>query len=143
MADNMALMLLGFKDYNIEGIEDMYAKAKHYKRVSLTYSGDIPAVCPVCGNPLYTISSKSLLLRSIALKTRSSPTGIALLQFISDTLIFLYCTFCICPMVYSSYFFFTNLRAVSGWTFFARWEFPNPFDHRVCDGCAFLRNTFS
>ncbi len=31
----------------------------------------------------YTISSKSLLLRSIALKTRSSPTGIALLRFLT------------------------------------------------------------
>ena len=29
MADNMALMLLGFKDYNIEGIEDVYDQAKH------------------------------------------------------------------------------------------------------------------
>lgn len=47
MADNMALMLLGFKDYNIEDIEDVYDKAKHCKRISLTYSGDIPAVCPV------------------------------------------------------------------------------------------------
>ena len=41
MADNMALMLLGFKDYDIEGIEDVYDKAKHYKRISLTFSGDI------------------------------------------------------------------------------------------------------
>ena len=40
MADNMALMLLGFKNYDIEGIEDVYDKAKHYKRISLTYSGD-------------------------------------------------------------------------------------------------------
>ena len=40
MADNMVLMLLGFKDYNIEGSEDVYDKAKHYKRISLTYSGD-------------------------------------------------------------------------------------------------------
>lgn len=39
MADNMALMLLGFKNYDIEGIEDVYDKAKHYKRISLTYSG--------------------------------------------------------------------------------------------------------
>lgn len=53
MADHMALMLLGFKDYDIEGIEDAYDKAKHYKRISLTYSGDIPAVCPVCGNPFF------------------------------------------------------------------------------------------
>jgi hypothetical protein len=35
-----------------------------------------------------------------------------------------------------------SLRAVSGWTLFARWEFPSPFDHRICDGCAFLRNAF-
>ena len=32
---------------------------------------------------------------------------------------------------------------MSGWTLFARWEFPSPFDHRICDGCAFLRNAFS
>lgn len=31
----------------------------------------------------YTISSENLLLRSIALKTRSSPTGIALLRFLT------------------------------------------------------------
>ncbi len=55
MADNMALMLLGFKDYDIEGIEDAYDKAKHYKRISLTYSGDIPAVCPVCSPSFFML----------------------------------------------------------------------------------------
>ena len=29
MAGNMALMLLGFKDYDIEGIEDVYDNYKH------------------------------------------------------------------------------------------------------------------
>lgn len=68
MADNMALMLLGFKDYNIEGIEDVYDKAKHYKRISLTYSGDIPAACPVCGNPLYKHGKRTLQVNDTPLQ---------------------------------------------------------------------------
>lgn len=68
MADNMALMFLGFKDYDIEGIEDVYDKAKHYKRVSLTYSGDIPAVCPVCGNPLYKHGKRTLQVNDTPLQ---------------------------------------------------------------------------
>ena len=60
MADNMALMLLGIKDYDIEGIEDVFDKGKHHKCISLKYSGEVPAVCPVCNNPclLYTSCSK-------------------------------------------------------------------------------------
>lgn len=26
--------------------------------------------------------------------------------------------------------------------FLLGWEFPSPFDHRICDGCAFLWNAF-
>lgn len=68
MADNMALMLLGFKDYDIEGIEDAYDKDKHYKRISLTYSGDIPAVCPVCGNSLYKHGKRTLQVNDTPLQ---------------------------------------------------------------------------
>lgn len=41
MADSMALALLGIKGYDIESIEDAYGKDKHYKKISLKYSGEI------------------------------------------------------------------------------------------------------
>lgn len=44
--------------------------------------------------------------------------------------------------LFKDYPCFTTGRAVSGWTLLARWEFPSPFDHRICDGCAFLWNAF-
>ncbi len=60
MADNMALMLLGIKDYDIESIKDKYDKNKHYKVISLKYSGCIPNVCPVCGNLLYGHGTRNI-----------------------------------------------------------------------------------
>ena len=60
MADNMAQMLLGIKDYDIDKIEDKYEGGKHYKNIKLEYSGTIPEVCPVCGSPLYKHGKRPL-----------------------------------------------------------------------------------
>ncbi len=68
MADNMALMLLGIKDYNIESIDDRYEKNKHYKVISLKYSGDIPDKCPVCGSLLYKHGTRRLQINDTPLQ---------------------------------------------------------------------------
>ena len=68
MADNMALMLLGIKDYDIESIKDEYDKNKHYKIISLKYSGHIPDVCPVCGNLLYGHGTRTLRVNDTPLQ---------------------------------------------------------------------------
>ncbi|PWJ09832.1 ISL3 family transposase [[Clostridium] innocuum] len=68
MADNMALMLLGIKDYDIEGIEDVFDKGKHHKCISLKYSGEIPTVCPICNNPLYKHGKRSLRVNDTPLQ---------------------------------------------------------------------------
>lgn len=68
MADNMALMLLGIKDYDIEGIEDVFDKGKHHKCISLKYSGEVPAVCPTCNNPLYKHGKRNLRVNDTPLQ---------------------------------------------------------------------------
>lgn len=68
MANNMALMLLGIKDYDIESIEDKYDKKKHYKVISLKYSGEIPDICPVCGNLLYKHGTRRLQINDTPLQ---------------------------------------------------------------------------
>ena len=68
MADNMALMLLGIKDYDIENIEDRYEKNKHYKVISLKYSGEIPDACPVCGSRMYKHGSRRLQINDTPLQ---------------------------------------------------------------------------
>lgn len=68
MADNMALMLLGIKDYDIEGIEAVFDKGKHYKCISLKYSGGVPSVCPICNNPLYKHGKRSLRVNDTPLQ---------------------------------------------------------------------------
>lgn len=68
MADNMALMLLGIKDYDIESIEDKYEKDKRYKVISLKYSGHIPDVCPVCRNQLYGHGTRHLQVNDTPLQ---------------------------------------------------------------------------
>ena len=59
MADDIALQLLGIEGYRIVNIKDAY-EPKHHKRISLKYAGEIPSVCPVCGNPLYSHGSRNL-----------------------------------------------------------------------------------
>ena len=67
MADSMALALLGIKGYDIESIEDAYGKDKHYKKISLKYSGEIPDKCPVCGQPFYKHGTRRLQINDTPL----------------------------------------------------------------------------
>lgn len=68
MADNMALMLLGIRDYDIEDIRDEYEKDKHYKVISLKYSGHIPDACPICGSYLYGHGTRRLQVNDTPLQ---------------------------------------------------------------------------
>lgn len=63
----MALALLGIKGYDIESIEDAYGKDKHYKKISLKYSGEIPDKCPVCGQPFYKHGTRRLQINDTPL----------------------------------------------------------------------------
>ena len=68
MADNIALELLGIKDYDIESIKDDYANGKHSKHISLKYNGEMPDVCPVCGAPLYRHGTRPLKVNDTPLQ---------------------------------------------------------------------------
>ncbi len=68
MVDKMALELLGIKDYDIVAIKDEHDKGKHYKLISLKYSGLIPDKCPVCGNLLYKHGTRNLQINDTPLQ---------------------------------------------------------------------------
>lgn len=65
---DIALQLLGIRDYEINNIEDAYDKGKHYKTIYLKYAGDIPDSCPVCGAPLYKHGTRNLKVNDTPLQ---------------------------------------------------------------------------
>lgn len=68
MENNIAPALLGIKDYDINKVEDSYEKGKHYKLISLSYSGAVPDVCPTCGSPLYSHGTRHLKVNDTPLQ---------------------------------------------------------------------------
>jgi transposase len=62
------LALLGIKDYDIDNIEDVYEKGKHYKCIYLKYDGVNPDVCPVCGSPLYKHGTRHIQVNDTPLQ---------------------------------------------------------------------------
>ena len=68
MGYDIAQELLGIRDYEIKKVDDSYDKGKHFKIISLSYSGKIPKVCPVCGSPLYSHGTRHLLVNDTPLQ---------------------------------------------------------------------------
>lgn len=54
--------ILGFKDLHLDSISEEKSKGKYCRVLHLTYCGEIPTICPVCGEKLYKHGKRKLVV---------------------------------------------------------------------------------